>query len=82
MTRNGPARRGEKAVSNRAAILPMIRSEPARRAEKGGQQSGGNLANDPQRAGEAGQKDGGQQSGGSFTNDPERASEAGPTTRE
>ncbi|MCJ1886971.1 general stress protein [Pseudomonas sp. LA21] len=43
---------------------------------KGGQQSGGNFANDPERAAEAGRK-GGQQSGGNFANDPERASEAG-----
>ncbi|SFU69931.1 general stress protein [Halomonas korlensis] len=43
---------------------------------KGGQQSGGNFANDPERASEAGQK-GGQQSGGNFANDPEKASEAG-----
>ena len=44
---------------------------------KGGQASGGNFANDPQRAAEAGRK-GGQQSGGNFANDPERAAEAGP----
>ncbi len=37
---------------------------------KGGQASGGNFANDPQRAAEAGRK-GGQQSGGNFANDPE-----------
>ncbi len=43
---------------------------------KGGQASGGNFANDPQRAAEAGRK-GGQQSGGNFANDPERAAEAG-----
>lgn len=42
----------------------------------GGQQSGGNFKNDPERAAEAGQK-GGQQSGGNFKNDPERAAEAG-----
>ncbi|MFW3614025.1 general stress protein [Billgrantia antri] len=43
---------------------------------KGGQQSGGNFANDPERASEAGQK-GGHNSGGNFAYDPERASEAG-----
>lgn len=43
---------------------------------KGGQASGGNFANDPQRAAEAGRK-GGQQSGGNFANDRERAAEAG-----
>ncbi|HCF4094232.1 general stress protein [Pseudomonas aeruginosa] len=43
---------------------------------KGGQQSGGNFANDPERAAEAGRK-GGQQSGGNFANDREKASEAG-----
>lgn len=42
----------------------------------GGQHSGGNFKNDPQRAAEAGHK-GGQQSGGNFKNDPERAAEAG-----
>lgn len=47
---------------------------------KGGQQSGGNFANDPERASEAGQKGGqvgGQRSSGNFANDPERASQAG-----
>jgi general stress protein YciG len=43
---------------------------------KGGQNSGGNFANDPQRASEAGRK-GGQNSGGNFANDREKASEAG-----
>lgn len=43
---------------------------------KGGENSGGNFANDPQRASEAGQK-GGQNSGGNFANDREKASEAG-----
>ncbi|WP_106476130.1 con-10 family general stress protein [Phytohalomonas tamaricis] len=43
---------------------------------KGGQNSGGNFKNDPERAAEAGHK-GGQNSGGNFANDPERASEAG-----
>ncbi|WP_423814541.1 general stress protein [Pseudomonas indica] len=43
---------------------------------KGGQNSGGNFANDPERASEAGRK-GGQASGGNFANDRERASEAG-----
>ncbi|MHB0851205.1 con-10 family general stress protein [Stutzerimonas nitrititolerans] len=43
---------------------------------KGGQNSGGNFANDPQRASEAGQK-GGQNSGGNFANDRQKASEAG-----
>lgn len=43
---------------------------------KGGQASGGNFANDPERAAEAGRK-GGQQSGGNFANDREKASEAG-----
>nr|WP_297299736.1 general stress protein [uncultured Methylovirgula sp.] len=38
--------------------------------------SGGNFANDPERASEAGRK-GGQASGGNFANDRERASEAG-----
>ena len=46
---------------------------------KGGQASGGNFANDPQRAAEAGRK-GGQQSGGNFANDlkepPRRAARA------
>ena len=42
----------------------------------GGQHSGGNFKNDPERAAEAGHK-GGQVSGGNFKNDPERASEAG-----
>jgi general stress protein YciG len=45
-------------------------------ASKGGKESGGNFANDPERASEAGRK-GGQASGGNFANDPERASEAG-----
>ncbi|WP_421683144.1 general stress protein [Stutzerimonas urumqiensis] len=43
---------------------------------KGGQNSGGNFANDPERAAEAGRK-GGQNSGGNFANDREKASEAG-----
>ncbi len=43
---------------------------------KGGQNSGGNFANDPERASEAGRK-GGQNSGGNFANDREKASEAG-----
>ncbi|SDT25057.1 hypothetical protein SAMN05216421_3274 [Halopseudomonas xinjiangensis] len=43
---------------------------------KGGQNSGGNFANDPQRASEAGSR-GGQNSGGNFANDREKASEAG-----
>jgi general stress protein YciG len=43
---------------------------------KGGQNSGGNFKNDPQRAAVAGRK-GGQESGGNFKNDPKRASEAG-----
>jgi uncharacterized protein len=43
---------------------------------KGGQHSGGNFANDRQRAAEAGHK-GGQHSGGNFANDRERAAEAG-----
>ncbi|WP_407297525.1 general stress protein [Stutzerimonas zhaodongensis] len=43
---------------------------------KGGQNSGGNFANDRERASEAGRK-GGQNSGGNFANDREKASEAG-----
>ena len=43
---------------------------------KGGQNSGGNFKNDPERASEAGSK-GGQNSGGNFANDREKASEAG-----
>ncbi|EIK61764.1 MULTISPECIES: general stress protein [Pseudomonas] len=43
---------------------------------KGGQNSGGNFKNDPERAAEAGSK-GGQNSGGNFANDREKASEAG-----
>lgn len=43
---------------------------------KGGQNSGGNFKNDPERAAEAGSK-GGQKSGGNFSNDREKASEAG-----
>lgn len=43
---------------------------------KGGQNSGGNFANDPERASEAGKK-GGQNSGGNFASDREKASEAG-----
>jgi general stress protein YciG len=43
---------------------------------KGGQNSGGNFKNDPERASEAGSK-GGQNSGGNFANDRDRASEAG-----
>jgi general stress protein YciG len=43
---------------------------------KGGQNSGGNFANDRDRASEAGSK-GGQSSGGNFANDREKASEAG-----
>ncbi|AWK85716.1 general stress protein [Azospirillum thermophilum] len=43
---------------------------------KGGQHSGGNFKNDPERAAEAGRK-GGHVSGGNFKNDPERAAEAG-----
>ena len=43
---------------------------------QGGQSSGGNFKNDPQRASEAERK-GGQASGGNFANDHERASEAG-----
>ncbi len=43
---------------------------------KGGQNSGGNFKNDPERASEAGSK-GGQNSGGNFANDRNRASEAG-----
>jgi general stress protein YciG len=38
--------------------------------------SGGNFANNPQRAAEAGRK-GGQRSGGNFANNPQRAAEAG-----
>ncbi|MCC5884440.1 MAG: general stress protein, partial [Halomonas sp.] len=38
--------------------------------------SGGNFANDPQKASQAGQK-GGQNSGGNFANDRQKASEAG-----
>ena len=45
-------------------------------ASKGGQHSGGNFKNDPQRPSEAGAK-GGHQSGGNFANDRDRASEAG-----
>lgn len=43
---------------------------------KGGQHSGGNFRNDPERASEAGSK-GGRNSGGNFANDRERAAEAG-----
>lgn len=43
---------------------------------QGGQNSGGNFRNDPERASEAGRK-GGQASGGNFANDRQRASEAG-----
>ncbi len=43
---------------------------------KGGQASGGNFKNDPERAAQAGRK-GGQNSGGNFANDREKASEAG-----
>jgi len=43
---------------------------------QGGQNSGGNFKNDPERAAEAGSK-GGQNSGSNFTNDREKASEAG-----
>ena len=43
---------------------------------QGGQNSGGNFKNDPQRAAEAGSK-GGSNSGGNFANDPQKASEAG-----
>jgi general stress protein YciG len=43
---------------------------------KGGQNSGGNFKNDPERAAEAGSK-GGQNSGGNFANDRQKASEAG-----
>ena len=45
-------------------------------ASQGGQASGGNFANNPGRAAEAGRK-GGQASGGNFANDPQRAAEAG-----
>ncbi|HET8792109.1 MAG TPA: general stress protein [Modicisalibacter sp.] len=44
--------------------------------QKGGENSGGNFKNDPERASEAGKK-GGEHSGGNFKNDPEKASEAG-----
>jgi uncharacterized protein len=44
-------------------------------ASKGGHASGGNFANDPERAAEGGRKGG--QSGANFANDRERASEAG-----
>lgn len=53
--------------------------DPARQREiasKGGHASGGNFANDRQRAVEAGRK-GGQKSGGNFANNPQRAAEAG-----
>lgn len=43
---------------------------------KGGKVSGGNFANNRQRASEAGRK-GGQVSGGNFANDREKAREAG-----
>ncbi|MDF2796330.1 MAG: stress-induced protein [Pseudomonas orientalis] len=46
------------------------------RPNEGGQNSGGNFKNDPERASEAGRK-GGQNSGGNFANDREKASEAG-----
>ena len=44
--------------------------------QKGGQASGGNFKNDPERAARAGQK-GGQVSGGNFKNNRERAAQAG-----
>ncbi len=56
--------------------LQTIARRPPKQDKKGGHNSGGNFANDPQRASEAGHK-GGQNSGGNFANDPQRASEAG-----
>jgi general stress protein YciG len=53
--------------------------DPARQREiasKGGHASGGNFANNRERAAEAGRK-GGQLSGGNFANNRERAVEAG-----
>jgi len=57
-------------------MASTVRIEAFPIASKGGQASGGNFKNDPERAAEAGHK-GGQESGGNFKNDPERASEAG-----
>jgi hypothetical protein len=45
-------------------------------ASKGGSASGGNFANNPERAREAGRR-GGEVSGGNFARDPRRAAEAG-----
>jgi len=45
-------------------------------ASKGGSASGGNFANNPERAREAGRK-GGEVSGGNFAKDPQRAAVAG-----
>ena len=53
-------------------------NNPTNRGHQGGtaQTNPGNLANDREKASEAGHK-GGQSSGGNFANDRERASEAG-----
>ncbi|BBI62038.1 hypothetical protein HSBAA_33440 [Vreelandella sulfidaeris] len=64
-----------KVARTAAATSPMTR-RAAEAGHKGGQNSGGNFANDPEKASEAGQK-GGHNSGGNFANDPEKASEAG-----
>jgi uncharacterized protein len=59
---------------NQEKIMEKDRTSEGR--SRGGENSGGNFKNDPQRAAEAGRK-GGQESGGNFKNDPQRASEAG-----
>ena len=62
-------------TSNRG-FASMDEDKQRKIAAKGGQASGGNFKNDPQRASEAGHQ-GGQQTGGNFAHDRERASEAG-----
>ena len=70
------ARKGGESVPNEKRSFSRDRHLAAEAGRKGGHESGGNFAHNPQRAAEAGRK-GGQQSGGNFANNRERAAEAG-----
>ena len=70
------ARKGGESVPNEKRSFSRDRHLAAEAGRKGGHESGGYFAHNPQRAAEAGRK-GGQQSGGNFANNRERAAEAG-----
>lgn len=67
---------GRPQLPRRRGFASMDQARQREIASKGGHASGGNFANNPQRAAEAGRK-GGQVSGGNFAHNPQRAAEAG-----